>query len=351
MGFLSVLSMAHRLIVERVSPGDTVVDATCGNGVDTRFLAELVGVRGTVYAFDIQAQALQRTSERLAPLAAAGKLPQLHLVQDSHAAMAACIAARSRTAAPATSAAQLAAGGPRAADERQIADGGPLAAGEAQIAGGEALAASAAHMAAGGALVTNAAQIATNGALDACEAQIADGEALAANAAQIATNGALDACETQIADGGALAASIAHMAAGGALAANAAQIATNRALDACETQIADGGPLTASKPIAQHSPDVAAVMFNLGYLPGEDADPAVITKTESTLAALNAAITLLRPGGIITAVVYPGHAGGAQEAAAVENWAAALPQQTGQAILYRMAQKPDSPYLIAVEKK
>lgn len=247
MGFLSVLSMAHKLIVERVSPGDTVVDATCGNGVDTRFLAELVGARGTVYAFDIQAQALQRTSERLAPLAAAGKLPKLHLVQDSHAAMAACIAARSHTAALTAPAAQI------AADS-------PLTAGEAQIA--------------------------------------ADSPLTAANAL-----------------------------------------------------IAADSPLTAAMPIADHSPGIAAVMFNLGYLPGEDADPAVITKTESTLAALNAAITLLRPGGIITAVVYPGHAGGAQEAAAVESWASALPQQTGQAILYRMAQKPDSPYLIAVERK
>ena len=54
MGFLSVLSMAQRLVKEHVSPSDTVVDATCGNGVDTRFLAELVGPRGSVYAFDIQ---------------------------------------------------------------------------------------------------------------------------------------------------------------------------------------------------------------------------------------------------------------------------------------------------------
>ncbi|KAF6604501.1 SAM-dependent methyltransferase, partial [Paenibacillus sp. EKM208P] len=39
---------------------------------------------------------------------------------------------------------------------------------------------------------------------------------------------------------------------------------------------------------------VAAVMFNLGYLPSEGADPTVITQTDSTLVALDAALQLLR---------------------------------------------------------
>ncbi|MCR8632562.1 class I SAM-dependent methyltransferase [Paenibacillus radicis (ex Xue et al. 2023)] len=66
MGFLSILSYAHKLIEERVSPGETVVDATAGNGVDTLFLAKLVGAKGSVYAFDIQEQALEKTQQRLA---------------------------------------------------------------------------------------------------------------------------------------------------------------------------------------------------------------------------------------------------------------------------------------------
>ncbi|NOU93059.1 methyltransferase domain-containing protein [Paenibacillus sp. LMG 31456] len=66
MGFLSILSYAHKLIEERVTPGETVVDATAGNGVDTLFLAKLVGAKGTVYAFDIQEQALEKTQQRLA---------------------------------------------------------------------------------------------------------------------------------------------------------------------------------------------------------------------------------------------------------------------------------------------
>ena len=48
-----------------VRPGDTVVDATMGNGKDTLFLAELVGETGHVFAFDVQQEAVARTRERL----------------------------------------------------------------------------------------------------------------------------------------------------------------------------------------------------------------------------------------------------------------------------------------------
>lgn len=192
MGFLSVLSMAHKWIAERAFPGDTVIDATAGGGVDTLALAELVGPAGCVYAFDIQQEALDRTNRRLEPLRQAGRLPELHLLLRSHAEMAAAV------------------GGERAKR-------------------------------------------------------------------------------------------------------------------------------------------VAAVMFNLGYLPGGDA--SLITLPDSTTAALDAALTLLRPGGIVTCVLYPGHPGGELEAAAVEAWAAARPQRDAQAILYRQPQRPAAPYLVAVEKR
>lgn len=41
-----------------VSPGDTVVDATCGNGHDTLALARLVGPHGCIIAIDIQVSAV-----------------------------------------------------------------------------------------------------------------------------------------------------------------------------------------------------------------------------------------------------------------------------------------------------
>lgn len=39
-----------------VRPGDTVVDATCGNGYDSKWLAQAVGPTGTLFAIDIQVQ-------------------------------------------------------------------------------------------------------------------------------------------------------------------------------------------------------------------------------------------------------------------------------------------------------
>lgn len=48
-----------------IEPGDTVVDATLGNGHDACLLAELVGSQGRVIGFDIQPEAVKRSAERL----------------------------------------------------------------------------------------------------------------------------------------------------------------------------------------------------------------------------------------------------------------------------------------------
>lgn len=50
------------------------------------------------------------------------------------------------------------------------------------------------------------------------------------------------------------------------------------------------------------------VAFNLGYLPG--GEKQVITRSETTLLALEAAKRILAPGGLISIVVYLGHPGG-----------------------------------------
>lgn len=60
-----ILPFARTLLKAAVSPGDICVDATMGNGHDTCMLAELIGESGTVYAFDIQEQALEHTKARL----------------------------------------------------------------------------------------------------------------------------------------------------------------------------------------------------------------------------------------------------------------------------------------------
>lgn len=79
---------------------------------------------------------------------------------------------------------------------------------------------------------------------------------------------------------------------------------------------------------------ISVVMFNLGYLPGGH-DRSCITRPETTLPALNAAVQLLRPGGLITVVAYPGHPGGAEEAESVRAWAATLDATHYAASTYR----------------
>jgi predicted methyltransferase len=192
MGFVSVLSFAHQLISQRVQFGETVIDATLGNGVDTLFLAKLVGQQGAVYGFDIQQQALDQTTSRLSK-ELSDQTPELLLSLCSHEFME---------------------------------------------------------------------------------------EAL---------------------------------------------------------------------PASVHG-TVAAVTFNLGYLPGAESD--TITKPEATIPALNAALRLLRKGGIVTIVLYRGHEGGGLEADAVEQWAAELTPGIFQSLRYQFTNSTNHPpYLLAIEKR
>ncbi|MCH2200516.1 MAG: FAD-dependent oxidoreductase [Fuerstiella sp.] len=71
--------------------------------------------------------------------------------------------------------------------------------------------------------------------------------------------------------------------------------------------------------INQHVPtSVTAAMFNLGYLPR--GDHSIVTQAESTIAALEQTLRLLKPGGIITVLAYRGHEGGLEEAETLERW-------------------------------
>lgn len=63
---LTALRFSHQLLKDVIDEGDHAIDATMGNGNDTRFLAELVGKTGRVYAFDVQEQAIKNTYEKLA---------------------------------------------------------------------------------------------------------------------------------------------------------------------------------------------------------------------------------------------------------------------------------------------
>jgi predicted methyltransferase len=94
---------------------------------------------------------------------------------------------------------------------------------------------------------------------------------------------------------------------------------------------------------------VQAVMFNLGYLPG--ADHRIITQPASTFDAVIQATRLLKPGGLITIVIYPGHSGGPEERVAVERAVTALPQQLFTVARYEILNQANNPPLVvAIER-
>lgn len=184
-GLRGAVALAHFFLRERVRPRDRVVDATCGNGHDTLFLAQLVGPDGRVWAFDLQKEALAATR---ALLENAGCLAQAELVAAGHESLA----------------------------------------------------------------------------------------------------------------------------------------------DFVREQI-------------------SAAVFNLGYLPG--GDKGFITRSETTVAALDQAAHLLRPGGLITVCAYTGHPGGREEGEAVVRWGASLDPRHFNVWESRQPNRPPTaPYLLVIEK-
>lgn len=80
----SALNIIHRIIKEKVQPGDICIDATAGRGNDTLLLAQLVGESGHVTAFDIQQDAVDSTK---ALLAANGMTERTDVLLKTHSEM------------------------------------------------------------------------------------------------------------------------------------------------------------------------------------------------------------------------------------------------------------------------
>lgn len=92
-----------------------------------------------------------------------------------------------------------------------------------------------------------------------------------------------------------------------------------------------------------------AVMFNLGWLPG--AVHGVTTQTQTTLQAVNAALTVLKQEGLLTICIYPGHEEGTREKEALLNWAQKLNEREYDVMLRcYLNQSKDPPLMIAVKK-
>ncbi len=96
-----------------------------------------------------------------------------------------------------------------------------------------------------------------------------------------------------------------------------------------------------------HAGVVSVVMFNLGYLPL--GDKTLVTKPETTLAGLEQALKMLRPGGFLSILAYPGHPGGQEESRCVADWIAKHAEEL-QSQRFQDPKNSNSPVLWALTK-
>ena len=104
--------------------------------------------------------------------------------------------------------------------------------------------------------------------------------------------------------------------------------------------------------MGEHVPEkgASAVVFNLGYLPG--GDHSITTTADTTLKGLECALRIIKPGGIVTVVMYDGHEKGAEEKKAILGWAEKLDQSRYHvAYVSLINQKNDPPEIVWITKK
>ena len=94
--------------------------------------------------------------------------------------------------------------------------------------------------------------------------------------------------------------------------------------------------------------EIRAGMFNLGYLPG--GDKSVHTMRESTMPAIEGAISLLKKGGILVISIYPGHEEGTLEGQMLLEKLSQLSRFEYCVTNFRIINSPDAPFIIAIEK-
>lgn len=95
--------------------------------------------------------------------------------------------------------------------------------------------------------------------------------------------------------------------------------------------------------------EICAGVFNLGYLPG--GDKKVTTLRPTTKEAVESAIELLAPDGIVLIAVYPGHAEGALEGEMLTEMFKKLDRREICCSKFCIVNSPTSPFFFAIEKK
>lgn len=92
------------------------------------------------------------------------------------------------------------------------------------------------------------------------------------------------------------------------------------------------------------------VMFNLGYLPG--GNHLIMTQPETTIAAIEAAVAHVMPGGLVSVVLYPGHPRGREESEQVLDWAVHSSRTTlGILQCHLLRTHQPAPFLLSISPK
>ena len=97
-----------------------------------------------------------------------------------------------------------------------------------------------------------------------------------------------------------------------------------------------------------HEP-ICVGMFNLGWLPG--GDKSITTLRETTLPAVQTAISLLDDGGGILLAVYPGHEEGRIEGEMITAYLSTLDRRKICCSKLQIVNSPTSPFFFLIEKK
>lgn len=97
------------------------------------------------------------------------------------------------------------------------------------------------------------------------------------------------------------------------------------------------------------SEPIKAGMFNLGYLP-RSGKKAVTTMRETTMPAVEAALELLAPDGVLIVAIYPGHEEGALEGEMLREYFSSLSRFRICPSEFKILNSPTSPYFFLVEK-
>ena len=96
------------------------------------------------------------------------------------------------------------------------------------------------------------------------------------------------------------------------------------------------------------SEPICAGIFNLGFLPG--GDRSITTLRETTLPAVDAALSLLAPKGALLIAVYPGHEEGRLEGELLDEKLSALPQKQYSVSCLKIVNAPDCPFFYLIER-